>query len=346
MDPHFDLRSDTVTRPTEGMRAAMATAEVGDDVFRDDPTVLRLERRVAELVGTEAALFVPTGTMANQLAMLCHCQRGDEVVAGWGAHCVEYESGAIAAWSGAQTRLVGTAGPFTVADVERALPPVELHRPRSRVLALENTHNMSGGRLFPQADVDALVVWAGAHGLRRHLDGARLWNAAAATGMAVARLARGFDTVSVCFSKGLGAPLGSALCGRVETIERALRFRKMLGGAMRQAGIAAAGALYALEHHRERLVEDHEAARALALEIGGLAGVEVRTPETNMVLVDLPCDADRVVAAALARGVRLAATGPRRLRLVTHLDVVGPRWNEVVAAVVASLRDALPGGQG
>ncbi|HTN90833.1 MAG TPA: threonine aldolase family protein, partial [Sorangium sp.] len=213
MQAMIDLRSDTVTRPTAAMRAAMAAAEVGDDVYREDPTVRRLEERVAELTGKEAALFVPSGTMGNQIALLCHTQRGDEVIAGEGAHCAFYESGAAPAWSGVQFAFAGRGGLFTAADVEDAIKPPLYYLPRTRVVAIENTHNRAGGRVFPQDDVLAIASVARAHGLALHLDGARLWNASVASGRPVAELAAPFDTVSVCFSKGLGAPVGSALCG-------------------------------------------------------------------------------------------------------------------------------------
>ena len=336
----FDLRSDTVTRPTPAMRQAMAEAEVGDDVYREDPTVQRLEQRTAALLGKPAALFVPSGTMANEIALLCHCQRGDEVLAGVAAHCSDFESGAAAAWSGVQFRVVGTDGLFTAAEVEQAIRPAAYYLPRTRLVVVENTHNMSGGRLFPPDEVARIVATARAHGLRCHLDGARLWNAAVAAGRSEAELAAGFDTVTVCFSKGLGAPVGSALCAEADTIERALRFRKMLGGGMRQAGVLAAAALHALEHHRARLAEDHAAARRLGAALGVLPDVETGTVETNMVNVGLPVPAAAVIERARQRGVLISATGPRRLRLVTHLDVTGPRFDEVIAAMVEAVREA------
>ncbi len=341
----FDLRSDTVSRPTEAMRQAMAEAEVGDDVLRDDPTVARLEQRAAELTGKEAALFVPSGTMANQIAMLCHCRPGDEVIIGRGSHCAYHESGAAAAWAGVQFIEVGSGGLLSADDVAGAIKPRVYHLPRTRLVVVENTHNRAGGRVFPQNDVEAIVELAHAEGLAVHMDGARIWNAAVATAKPPCSLAAGVDTVSVCFSKGLGAPVGSALCGDAGSIEAALRFRKMLGGAMRQAGIVAAGALYALEHHRDRLARDHEAARELGRALGELEAVKVGPVETNMVVVDLPVPAERAVAAARARGVLLAAAAPARLRLVTHLDVSGAeRFAEVVRAVVDALREALGDG--
>ncbi|WP_437726867.1 low-specificity L-threonine aldolase [Sorangium sp. So ce861] len=345
----IDLRSDTVTRPTAAMRAAMAAAEVGDDVYREDPTVRRLEERAAELTGKEAALFVPSGTMGNQIALLCHTQRGDEVIAGEGAHCAFYESGAGAAWSGVQFAFAGRGGLFTAADVEDAIKPPQYTQPRTRVVAIENTHNRAGGRVFPQGDVLAIAEVARAHGLALHLDGARVWNAAVASGRTVAELAAPFDTVSVCFSKGLGAPVGSALCGGADAIRAALRFRKMLGGGMRQAGVLAAAALYALAHHQGRIAEDHEAARAIARAMRDAARraarpgasaqpATIEEPETNILYVDTPgIPAERLVDAARRRGVLVGATGKSTVRAVTHLDVAP----EQVAPAASALAEAL-----
>jgi threonine aldolase len=317
----IDLRSDTVTRPTPAMREAMARAEVGDDVYGEDPSVARLEAEVASLLGKEAALFVPSGTMGNQLALLCHTERGDEVYAGEGSHCIWYESGAAAAWSGAQLVEVGQGGLFDAGELERAIKPPAYYMPRPRLLVIENTHNRGGGRVWPLAQLEAVCEGARQRGLALHLDGARLWNASAASGESVATLARAFDSVSVCFSKGLGAPVGSALAGPRSLVERAHRLRKMLGGGMRQVGVLAAAASYALEHHRGQLALDHENARALAAALAGLPGVSIPKVETNIVMVDLPFDAEPVVQRAAERGLRLSAFGPRRLRAVTHLDV-------------------------
>lgn len=336
----YDLRSDTVTCPNQAMRQAMARAEVGDDVYREDPTVRQLEERTAELIGTEAALFVPSGTMANQLALLCHCRPGDEVLVGHGAHCLEYESGAAAAWSGVQFRVVGQGGLFSGAEVQRAIRPAAYYQPRQRLVVVENTHNMAGGRVFPQSDVNAVLEVTRAHGLAAHLDGARLWNASVACGLPEKELAAGFDTVTVCFSKGLGAPVGSAICGAASTIGAALRLRKMLGGGMRQAGILAAGALYAVEHNRHRLAEDHGAAQELAAALGELAGVTVAPVETNIVSVELDAPAARLVDCARRHGVLVGATGPRRVRFVTHHDVVVRPFAPVVDAVIRAVREA------
>ncbi|WP_437592212.1 low-specificity L-threonine aldolase [Sorangium sp. So ce1000] len=344
MQAMIDLRSDTVTRPTAAMRAAMAAAEVGDDVYREDPTVRALEERVAELTGKEAALFVPSGTMGNQIALLCHTQRGDEVIAGEGAHCAFYESGAAPAWSGVQFVFAGRGGLFKAADVEDAIKPPQYYLPRTRLVAIENTHNRAGGRVFPQEDVLAIASVARAHGLALHLDGARLWNAAVATGLRPAELAAPFDTVSVCFSKGLGAPVGSALCGSADVVRAALRFRKMLGGGMRQAGVLAAAALYALAHHQGRIAEDHEAARAIARAMRAAAPSAAGTPatidepETNILYIETPgIPAERLVEAARRRGVLVGATGRSAVRAVTHLDLAP----EQVAPAASALAEAL-----
>jgi threonine aldolase len=318
-----DLRSDTVTRPTKAMREAMARADVGDDVYEEDPTVRALEVRVAGVLGKEAALFVPSGTMANQIAILVHTRRGDEVIVGEGAHSFAFESGAGAAIAGVQFAVVGSGGLFTAEDVEAVLNPDRVWLPRSALVMVENTHNRAGGRVFPQREVVRISALATARSIRMHLDGARLWNAAVASGVPEQELAEPFDTVSVCFSKGLGAPIGSAVCGSEALVREARRFRKMLGGGMRQAGVIAAGALFALEHHRSRLAEDHGTARDVAAIVSSARGAVVDTlgVETNIVNVGLSsADAERVVAAARAAGVLVNATGPRKLRIVTHLD--------------------------
>jgi threonine aldolase len=337
----FDLRSDTVTLPTAAMRKAMADAPLGDDVFREDPTVKALEERTAELIGKEAALFVPSGTMANQIALLCHTRPGDEVICGQGSHCVAYESGAAAAWSGVQMREVGRGGLFGAADVQAAIQPDAYHLPRTRLVIVENTHNRSGGRIFPQSDVEAIAAIARERGLSLHLDGARIWNAAVAIGQPPNELCAPFDTVSVCFSKGLGAPVGSAICGARVRIDDALRFRKMLGGGMRQAGMIAAGALHALDHHRARLADDHQAAAQLAAALGQLEGVEVARVDTNIVNVEVPIDAATVVKRALEHDVLFFAVGPSTVRLVTHLGVSGRGFDACLAALVTSFRSAL-----
>jgi threonine aldolase len=325
----IDLRSDTVTRPTPGMREAMARAEVGDDVYGEDPTVNRLEQEVAALLGKPAGLLVPSGTMANQIGIWLHTRSpGCEALVGHGAHCMVYEAGAAAALSGVQLRPVGSPeGLFTAADVEEAVNPVNLHYAATTLVAVENTHNRGGGRVFPQHDVEAIAAVARSHGLKLHLDGARLWNAHVATGLSLATLAAPFDTVSVCLSKGLGAPAGSLLCGTREAIELGRRRRKMLGGGMRQAGVLAAAGRYAIEHHLSRLVEDHSNARLLAETLSRGPGVRIAldSVQTNIVAWDLgpelPFDAAGFVESARARGLLLNAMAARRVRAVTHLDV-------------------------
>lgn len=325
VDALTDLRSDTVTRPTPGLRRAMAEAEVGDDVFGEDPTVRRLEEEVASLLGKEAALFVPSGTMGNQLAIGCHTRPGDEVIVGEGAHPVWYECGAAAVLSGVQFAVVGRGGTYGPDDVREAVRPSAYYYPRTSLVCVENTLNRAGGRVFPQTTVLAVAEVVRAHGLAFHLDGARLWNACAATGQSPRDLAAPFDSASVCFSKGLGAPVGSALVGTRALVERARRLRKMWGGGMRQAGILAAGALFALQHHRTRLVEDHANARRFAEDLAGAPGllVDLATVETNIVNVDVarPATAEDVAREALALGLVLSPSGPQRLRAVTHLDV-------------------------
>jgi threonine aldolase len=330
----IDLRSDTITRPTPAMREAMARAEVGDDVFGDDPTVIRLEERVAEMLGMEAALFAPSGTMTNQLALRVHTEPGDEILIDANAHIYYYEAGGPAAIAGVMCRcLPGVRGIFTAADVEAALRPPDQHFAPAKLVCVENTHNRGGGAVWPIERIQEIADISRRHGLRLHLDGARLWNAAVATGISEREYASHFDSVSVCFSKGLGAPVGSALCGTAAFIQRARRFRKMLGGGMRQAGIIAAGALHALEHHRERLAEDHTNARSLAQGLSHLPSLEVdpASVQTNIVLIRTPEIPAAPLAAKLdTAGVRLLAVGPNTLRAVTNL-MVSP--GEIPAAV-------------
>lgn len=318
---NIDLRSDTVTRPSPGMRRAMAEAEVGDDVFGEDPTALRLERTMAEQLGKEGALFVPTGTMANQIALLLHCRRGDAVVVGDGTHCMAFESGAAAAWAGVQFSIAGP-GLFSVEGLELALAPAGDLFPRPRLVVLENTHNRAGGAVWPRPRARAVAERARARGLAVHLDGARLWNAEVATGDSLADLASVADTVSVCFSKGLGAPAGSLLAGPSALIAEARRLRKMLGGGMRQVGVLCAAALFAVQHQRVRLREDHHLARLLAEGLSHLPGFTVQPVETNIVLVDVRTgSAADLVARLRADGVLVHAVAPQRLRAVTHRDL-------------------------
>jgi threonine aldolase len=323
MSRPIDLRSDTITRPTAAMREAIARAEVGDDVYGEDPTVLRLEAEVAGLLGKERGLFVSSGTMGNQLAILGHCRPGDEVVVGEGSHSVWYESGAGAALGGVQFAVAGRGGLFDEPALDAAIKPPQHWYPRTRLVAIEDTHNRAGGRVWPIAQLRAVAERARARGLATHLDGARLWNAAAASGTTVAERAAPFDTVTVCLSKGLGAPVGSVLCGSADFIEGARRHRKMLGGGMRQVGLLAAAGLHALAHHRDRLVEDHENARAFGEALSDRrVRVDLSAIETNIVNVTLETlDAEAVVARARALGLLVGATGPRTVRAVTHLDV-------------------------
>ena len=317
-----DLRSDTVTRPTPAMRSAMAAAAVGDDVFGDDPTVNTLQARIAALLGFEAALFMPSGTASNLCALLAHCGRGDEYLVGQLAHTYRYEGGGGAVLGGIQPQPITQQpdGTLDLAELEAAIKPDDLHFARSRLLALENTWN---GQALPLGYLDAAITLARRRGLATHLDGARLFNAALASGVPAARLAQGFDSVSVCFSKGLGAPVGSALCGSTAFIARARRSRKMTGGGMRQVGLLAAGALHALDHHVERLADDHALAKRLAAGLAALPGLVVTPPQTNIVFARLVNgDAARgagLLAHLQSRGV--LATGLIGLRLVTHLDV-------------------------
>jgi threonine aldolase len=321
----IDLRSDTVTKPTAAMRRAMAEAEVGDDVFGDDPTVRELERCTAEVLGKEAALLVPSGTMANQLAIRSQAQAGDEMLLEAESHIHWYEGGGPAALSGVSCRVLpGARGVFTAREVRGARRPLDVHFPPTRLLAVENTHNRGGGKVWSLEQIRDVCGAAREAGWRTHLDGARLWNAAVAAGVAEAEYAREFDTVSVCFSKGLGAPVGSALAGSRELVERARRFRKQFGGGMRQAGILAAGALHALRHHRARLAEDHANARELARGLSGIPGLRVVVDdvETNMVYFQVTDhEARDVVARLQAKRVLVLATGDHTLRAVTSLEV-------------------------
>jgi len=332
----IDLRSDTVTRPTAAMRQAMARAEVGDDVLGDDPTVHALEARTCDILGKEAAVYMPSGTMTNQVAIRTWTEPGDEIILEASAHSYFYESGGPAALSGVMCRLIeGRRGVFTGEQVRAALRPKNEHFPRTKVVCIENTHNRGGGTVWPVARMAEVAAAAREVGLGVHLDGARLWNAAVASGTSEAEYARHADSVSVCFSKGLGAPVGSALAGSAAFIARARRFRKMFGGGMRQAGILAAGALYALEHHRERLADDHANARRLAEGLAALPGVDLdpATVETNIVIFGVVGrSAAEVVAAVADQGVRVLATGPQRIRAVTHLGVSAEDIEAALAA--------------
>lgn len=318
MNQPVDLRSDTVTRPSDAMRRAMAEAEVGDDVYGEDPTVSRLEAKTAELLGMEAGLFVPSGTQGNLAALLAHCQRGDEYIVGHNAHTYQFEGGGAAVLGGIQPQPLplDERGCMDPAAVTATIKPDDVHFARSRLLCLENTWF---GQPLPMAYLEEMSALARDHGLARHLDGARVFNAAVYHGVPVGHITRYFDSASVCLSKGLGAPVGSVLCGSASLIRSARRWRKVLGGGMRQAGLIAAAGLHALEHHVDRLAEDHARAERLADGLEAL-GLTVNRSGTNMLFVTLPDGDGQALAEALAaRGVRVNA-GPR-LRLVTHLDV-------------------------
>ncbi len=323
----LDFRSDTVTRPTAGMRRAMAEAVVGDDVFGEDPTVRRLQDQIAAMLGKEAALFVPSGTMSNLIAVRLHCRPGDELICEAGSHVYIYEQGGYAQINGTAVWPVhGRYGILSLEQVEGAIRDDNPHLPRTRLLCLENTHNRGGGRIQPYETLAELCGWARDHGLRTHLDGARLFNAVVATGIEAPRWTRHFDTVGVCFSKGLGAPVGSALAGSKALVAEAVRHRKVLGGGMRQAGVLAAAALYALEHHVARLAEDHANAQRLAdgLRRQDRLRLEPDAIDTNIVYfrVDPACGTAAEFCAALARhGLRMLPLGPALVRAVTHLDV-------------------------
>jgi threonine aldolase len=342
-----DLRSDTVTKPTPPMREAMARADVGDDVYGEDPTVNALQERVAALLGKEAALYVPSGTMANQIALAIHTRPGDEVLVSHGAHCMVFESGAAGALSGIQFGVIGDKrGRFTAADVAAAINPDNHHFAPTTLVAVENTHNRGGGAIIPQREILAVADLVKQRGLALHLDGARIWNAHVATGMALKELAAPFDTVSVCLSKGLGAPVGSLIAGPKALVHKAHRRRKMLGGGMRQAGILAAGGLWALEHNIARLAEDHANARRFAEPLARLSGIglDLATVETNIVIWDLlpecPLDGAAFVARARDKGLYLNAVAPRRLRAVTHLDVDANACTAAADIAAAVLRAA------
>lgn len=321
----IDLRSDTVTKPTPAMREAMAEAEVGDDVFGDDPTVKELEAETASILGKDAALFTASGTMANQLALRVHTEPGDEVLVDLNAHIYYYEGGAPAALSGIMCRcLPGDRGIFSVADVKAALRPADPHFAPTRLVCVENTHNRGGGKVWPLEKLQEIAEVCRGHGLRAHLDGARLWNASIATGISERAYAACFDTVSVCFSKGLGAPIGSALAGPRPMIERARRFRKMFGGGMRQAGVIAAGALFALRNHRLRLAEDHANAKLLASGLAGIKGVHIHPEEVETNIIRFRVQgfpAERLVGQLQELGVLVLTVGPDVIRAVTNLMV-------------------------
>ena len=340
MNPKWiDLRSDTVTQPSEAMRAAMAAADVGDDVYADDPSVNRLQDYAAELFGFEAGMFAPSGTQTNLIALMTHCGRGDEYLVGQEAHTYKYEGGGAAVLGSIQPQpIINQAdGSIALGDIEAYIKPDDMHFARTRLLALENT---IGGRVLPQEYVLAATKLVHDKGLATHLDGARIANAAVKNGVSLRDAVQGFDTVSVCLSKGLGAPVGSVLLGPKAFIEQGKRWRKMLGGGMRQAGVLAAAAHYALEHNVQRLADDHDNAAELARGLSQIAALKVGTPQTNIFWLDVPADACEPLRQALARAQIRASVSPR-MRLVTHLDVSAAdvaRTVEVFTAFFADWR--------
>jgi threonine aldolase len=327
MKDFIDLRSDTVTKPTPAMRKAMAEAEVGDDVYGEDPTMNLLQEKVAKILGKEASIFVPSGTMANQLAIKSHTQPGDEVIIEAASHSYNFEGGASAALSGIQfSCLKGSRGILEASQIEEAIRPDDHHFPVTRLVCLENTHNRGGGSIYPIEKMSQISRFAKSRGLQVHLDGARLWNASVASGIKPHEYGQWADSVSVCLSKGLGAPVGSLVAGSKPFIDRVHRFRKMFGGGMRQVGIIAAAGIYALDHHIERLKEDHQNAKRLALGLKEIKGVSLNPDhvETNILIFDV---ADTGIAPIQIRdeikkeGVLIHAVGKTQIRLVTHLDV-------------------------
>lgn len=347
--PAVELRSDTVTRPTPEMRKFIAEAPVGDDAIDVDPTVERLQQRTAELLGKEAAIFMPSGTMTNQAAVRLHCGLGDELLCEASCHILNYEQGGFAQLSGTVARPVqGEFGVMRLEQLQGLIRPDNEHFVRTRLVCIENTHNRGAGRIQPYDELVRICAWAHEHGLRTHMDGARLFNAVVASGVPAERWTQHFDTVSVCFSKGLGAPVGSALAGSRELIREARRHRKLFGGGMRQAGIIAAGALYALERHIERLADDHAHAQILAAAVREIEGLRLEPDrvDTNIVIfqVEPPLGtAPELVAALKERGVLALAINNALVRMVTHLDVDEEAVRSA-AAILVETADALRSG--
>ncbi len=340
-----DLRSDTFTKPSKDMRRAIARAEVGDDVFGEDPTVNRLQEEVASLLGKERGLFVASGTMANQIAVNAHTQPGEEVILEANSHIFYYEAGGAALLSGVQLRPISTEDGILRSDqIENGVRPENVHFPPTSLICLENTLNRAGGKVFPIDEIKRIREVADKYNLKLHLDGARLWNASVATGIPLDEYAKYFDSVSVCFSKGLGAPVGSLLAGSEEFINRAHRYRKIYGGGMRQAGIIAAGALYAVRNNVRRLAEDHENARTLAEGVASLPGISIDmdSVQTNIIIMKIErakYNSIRIVEALKKRGVLILAVGPDTLRAVTHLDVSKKEIKYAVRAFQEVFRD-------
>jgi threonine aldolase len=323
----IDLRSDTVTKPTAAMREYMFAAEVGDDVFGEDPTINQLQKMIAELIGKEDALFVPSGTQANQICINAHTQPGQEVICDYNAHIFNYESGAAGMLSGVQLHpLTGKNGHPTVDQIKGAFRPSDDHYPQTGLICLENTHNRAGGTIFPLDEIKKISAYAREVSIPLHLDGARLWNASVATGISLSEYCKHFNSVSLCFSKGLGAPAGSIVAGSSEFIRRAHYYRKAYGGGMRQAGILAAACIYAVENHFERLANDHDNARVLADILNNFANIKVNrdTVQSNIVIADLnesSTGADEMVKKLYESGIAAIAFGPYKIRFVTHLHI-------------------------
>lgn len=344
----IDLRSDTVTRPTPEMRAVMAAAEVGDDVFNDDPTVNLLQDSLAAMLGKEAALFVPSGTMSNQICVRAHTQPGDELLCESTCHIYNYEAGGPAVLSGVMCRTIeGDYGVLDVCQLEDKVRPDNEHLVRTRLVCLENTHNRGGGRVYPIEKIRAISQWAHANGLVMHLDGARLWNAIVRSGIEAAEWAKPFDSVSVCFSKGLGAPLGSALVGPRSFVAKARRIRKLFGGGMRQVGVVASAALYAIKHHVARLADDHRNAQLIAEAIAATPGLRLDPPavETNLIWFEVDPDlgtAKDIANALKQQGVLVHTSGPQTLRACTHLDVSAQQAERAAYTIKKSVPQLTP----
>ncbi len=341
LSDRVDLRSDTVTQPTAAMRAVMESAKVGDDVLGDDPTVQALQTRLAEMLGKEAALFVPSGTMSNAVAIRAHTSPGDEIITETTSHVYQYEGGGYAALSGCSISLVpAIRGIMDPEDVAKAIRKAEGslgHYPDGTMVCVENTSNRGGGTCYPQETLDSIAKIAHDNGCVAHIDGARLFNAVISTGTEAARMVRDYDSISICLSKGLGAPVGSVLVGSSEFISRAHRWRKMFGGGMRQAGIIAAGGLFALDHHIDRLAEDHTRARRLAEAVNAMDGftVDLDSVQTNMVYIDGDLDAKEMMARLSKHGVDVLDVGPTAVRAVIHLHITDEDIDRTIAAFAA-----------
>ena len=340
----IDLRSDTVTRPSPAMREAMARADVGDDVFGEDPTVNRLQEKVAALLGKEAALYVPSGTMGNQVCIKTHTQPGDEVIAEQGAHVFNYETGGAAFLSNVQVHTIpGIHGHIALDEIRRAVRPAFYYMPRTRLICLENTHNRAGGTVYPLDEIVRISSFARESGIKMHLDGARLWNASVASGVEPKMYAAQFDSVSVCLSKGLGAPVGSVIAGTRAFIDEARHYRKIFGGGMRQAGILAAAGIYALDHNIERLAEDHEKASYLSRELSKIPGfaIDLTSVQTNIVIIDIAATGrtpESTLSRLRERGVLLTLGNYMGLRAVAHLDVSMNQVKEAARIIVEEFR--------